>query len=281
MENANGKVEYLFNSTDAKKAYEISAQWYDDGLIHPDYLTIKDSETNFTGKNMLNPVSYCFTMANGAGSEEIVSAQLSTTYGFDVVAIPIWNNYYIQNAWGAGGDGITAKCKNPKEAMRLLELMNTEEGAALYNMVVYGLEGVHYEKIDETHIKTLEYDGSQGGADTSYAAMKWIMGNTFHAYLNQGCADGENEIALEINESKDNAVSPLMGFRVDIKPVENEISQMTAVMKEFNATVSGGVMGTAGWQAKYDEFVNKLEAAGMSKVLAEIQRQVDAFLAGK
>jgi len=111
--------------------------------------------------------------------------------------------------------------------------------------------------------------------------MKWIMGNTFHAYLNQGCADGENEIALEINESKDNAVSPLMGFRVDIKPVENEISQMTAVMKEFNATVSGGVMGTAGWQAKYDEFVNKLEAAGMSKVLAEIQRQVDAFLAGK
>lgn len=269
------KVEYLFTAERVQKAYELSAEWYDKGLIHPDVLTITEGDMVY--KNMLNPVSYCFSFQNGAGSGELVGKQLSAQYGFDVVALPVWDNYFIPNTWGAGGDGITASCENPVEALRLIELMNTEEGIELYNMVVYGLEGTHYEKIDDTHIKTLEYDGSQGGADTSYAAMKWIMGNTFHAYLNQGCADGENEIALEINESDENATSSIMGFRVDITSVQTQIEQIKAVQDEFMKTVRNGVVGSKNWEAKYNEFVQKLETAGLQTVLDEIQSQVDAF----
>ena len=273
------KVEYLFTSDDAVKAYEISADWYDKGLINPDILTAEESEMTYG--NMLNPVSYCFSMANGAGSEELVSENLSKQYGFEVKAIPIWNNYFIANNWAAGGDGVTAKCEHPTEALRLIELMNTEEGIPLYNMVVYGLEGTHYEKLDDTHIKTFEYDGTQGGVDASYAAMKWIMGNTFHAYLNQGCVDGENEIAMEINNSDDNAKSAVMGFRVDTTAVQTQLEQINAVKAEYQDTIMKGALGAAGWQAAYDEFVQKLEAAGVNDVLAEIQSQVDAFLASK
>lgn len=229
FENSD-KVEYLFTSDEAVKAYEISADWYDKGLINPDILTAEESEMTYG--NMMNPVSYCFSMQNGAGSEELVSENLSKQYGFDVKAIPIWNNYFIANNWAAGGDGVTAKCEHPTEALRLIELMNTEEGIPLYNMVVYGLEGTHYEKLDDTHIKTFEYDGTQGGVDASYAAMKWIMGNTFHAYLNQGCVDGENEIAMEINSSDDNAKSAIMGFRVDTTSVQTQLEQINAVKAE-------------------------------------------------
>ena len=273
------KVEYMFTSEDAKAAYAISAQWYDEGLIHPDRLTIEETEMYYA--NMMNPVSYCFSMQNGAGSEELMSSKLSAQYGFDVVAIPIWDNYFISNNWAAGGDGITAKCEHPVEALRLLELMNTDEGIPLYNMIVYGLEGVHYEKIDDTHIKTLEYDGSQGGVDASYAAMKWIMGNTFHAYLNQACNDQDNEIALEINESDSNAKSSIMGFRVDTTSVQTQIEQVNAVNAEYCETVRHGVMGESGWEAMYNEYVSKMENAGLNEVLNEIQRQVDEFLQNK
>ena len=275
------KVEYIFTADRVKKAYEISAEWYDKGIIHPDVLTI--TEGDFTYKNMLNPVSYCYSFQNGAGSGESVGATLSAQYGFDVVAIPVWDNYFIPNTWGAGGDGITASCENPEEAMRLIELLNTEEGAELYNMVVWGLEGTHWEWVDEANkkIKTLEYDGSQGGADTSYAAMNWIMGNTFHAYQNQGIADGTNEIALEINESEDNKTSSIMGFRVDVTGVQAQIDQIKAVQEEYMKTVRNGAVGSAKWEEKYNEFVEKLETAGLQEVLDEIQSQVDAFKAAK
>lgn len=270
-------VEYLFTSEDAVKAYEISAEWYEKGLIHPDILTVEENE--LTGANMMNPVSYCFTLASNAGSEELVSATLSESYGFEVYAIPIWNDYFIQNNWAAGGDGITVDCENPVEALRLLELMNTEEGIELYNMIVYGLEGTHWNWVDDTHIETVEYNGTQGGVDTSYAGIKWILGNTFHAYLNQGNVDGANEIALDINESPDNVTSSIMGFRVDITSVESQIEQINAIMNEYWKTLRFGVMGTAKWEATYNEFVQKLELAGIKDVLTEIQSQVDAFKA--
>ena len=275
------KVEYLWTSEDALKAYEISAEWYDKGLIHPDRLTVEESELTY--KNMMNPVSYCFSIQNGAGSEELVSKQLSDSYGFEVVAIPIWDNYFIANAWGAGGDGITPDCENPVEALRLLELMNTEEGTELYNMVVYGLEDTHWEWVDKANnkIKTLEYDGTQGGADASYAGIKWIMGNTFRAYLNQGCVEGENEIALDINENPDNATSSIMGVRVDISGVQTQIEQIKAVTTEYKETIRHGVLGSAKWEDTYKEYLGKLETAGLNDVIKEIQTQVDAFKAAK
>ena len=271
------EVKYLYANDTAKEAYEIAAQWYDKGYIHPDALTVEESDLNYA--NMLNPVSYCYCFQNGAGTGEEVSKQISGQYGFDVVAIPVWSNYFIQNNWGAGGDGITASCKNPKEAMRFIELMNTEEGKDLYNMATYGLEGKHYEKIDDSHIKTLEYDGTQGGADTSYAAMKWIMGNTFNAWLNQGCAEDENAIALEINESSDNATSSIMGFRVDVTPVQSKMEQIKAVTDEYYPTLVCGAVGSSKWEATYNEYVDKLNKAGLQDVLDEIQKQVDAFWA--
>ncbi len=275
--NGDTEVKYLYTTEKAKESYEVAAKWYDEGFIRPDVLTASPATPAYA--HLLDPVFECFAFQNGAGTDEEVSAQLSVQCGYDVVAISVWDNYFIQNIWGAGGDGITSACKNPEEAMRLLELMVTEEGKELYNMVVYGIEGKHYEKIDENHIKTLEYDGTQGGIDTSYAAMKWVMGNTFNAYLNQGCNERENEIALEINESPENVVSAITGFRVDTTLIQSQLSQIKAVTEEYANTLINGVAGTAGWESIYDEYVDKLDKAGLQQVLDEVQKQVDAFLA--
>lgn len=270
------KVEHMYMTDDILKAYEISADWYKKGLVHPDILTITPKD--FEGANMLNEVSYIYTINNQAGDEEAVSKYYSDSYGFDVYAVPMFTNYYITNTWAAGGNGITAKCKHPDEAMRLIELMTTEEGAELYNLIVYGIEGTHYDKVDDTHIKTLEYDGTQGGVDSSYAAMKWIMGNTFHAYLNQGCKDGENELALEINNSKDNDVSDLMGFSADTTKIATQLEQTTAVTEEYKKTLESGAMKDD-WKSYYDDYVNKMKSAGLEDILTELQSQVDAFKA--
>lgn len=268
--------QYLYD--EVKEAYRISGEWYEKGYIHPDIMTISPSD--FQAGNMMNEVSYIFCVNNQAGDEEKVSDYYSQSYGFDTYAIPIKTNYYITNTWSAGGNGVTAKCKHPDKALRLIELMTTEEGKDLYNMMVYGIEGVHYEKIDDTHIQTLEYDGTQGGVDTSYAGIKWIIGNTFNAYLNQGCVDGDNELALEINNSEDNEISNLMGFNASVENISTQLEQISAVSQEYASSLYNGALGS-GWEDQYNAYLEKMENAGLNEVLTELQSQVDAFLAGQ
>ena len=107
--------------------------------------------------------------------------------------------------------------------------------------------------------------------------MKWIMGNTFHAYLNQGCKDGDNELALSINENPDNTISDLMGFVARVSDISTQVEQTTAVTKEYMNTLQSGAMGDD-WKSFYDEYVSKMENAGLDDVLKELQSQVDAFL---
>ena len=160
--------------------------------------------------------------------------------------------------------------------MALLQLINTEAGVDLYNMLVYGIEGEHYEKIDDTHIKTLYYDGSQGGSDAPYSAHKWCVGNTFHAYLNQACSDNENKWALEINNNI--VPAPWAGLNLDTTSISDYISQLKSVHQEYSARTWWGVDGVAGFEAAYNELMTKLQAAGLEKVIAEEQAQLDAYL---
>ena len=271
------KVEHKYLTEDAVKSFEIAADWYERGLIHPDVLTI-DNYGDFGNSNMLNDVAFVYTFKNFAGEEERAAEYFTTSLRMDCYAIALYPNYYIQSVWAAGGNGVTATCENPEEAVRLIELMTTEEGTELYNMIVYGLEGVHYEKIDDTHIKTLEYDSTQGASGNSYAGIKWILGNTFHAYLNQGCADGDNEVALAINESPDNVKSDLTGFNAKVDSISSYLDQVNSVTKEYSKVLETGAMGSE-WKDFYDEFVKKMDGAGHQEILKELQTQVDAHLA--
>lgn len=277
IKDANGNTVFNKYVTEKmKQAFELSAKEYEEGLIHPDILTINSKD--FDGANMLNDVSYVFCINNQFGDSERVSQIYSTMYGMDITAIPTKEQYYIINTWGAGGNGISSSCEHPEEAIRFINAMTSEEGKELYNLMFYGIEDVHYKKIDDNHIETLEYSGTQGGVDTSYAAMKWIIGNTFNAYLNQACTDDEVELSLQLNESDSNIKSDLIGCTFKTDAIKTELEQTTAVVTEYSKPLMYGVMGS-GWESTYSDFIDKMKNAGVEKAAAELQSQVDAFLA--
>ena len=63
----------------------------------------------------------------------------------------------------------------------------------------------------------------------------------------------------------------------DTTPVESELAQMMAVQKEYYEGLKSGVKG-ADWEAYFNEYVAKLESAGVADVVACLQGQVDEFL---
>ena len=275
------KVEFIYELEGIKDIFKGYATWYDMGLYSPDGENTNMQDYNYA--NMMQPTSCAFSGKEQVGTPEQVADVYSSSWGFDVVAIPTQPYNYIQNTWGAGGNGISSTCKHPEEACAFIEALTTgtELGKEIYNTMVFGLEGEHYtrDENDPDRITTLEYDGSQGGSDTSYAGLKWILGNSFYAYKNQAVLDGQFERIKEMNEAPDTVSSSIIGFSVSSANVQTEIDQLVAVIGEYESTLYSGTMGEDSWDAYYEEFMEKAEKAGLSKIKEDFQAQLDAWIA--
>ncbi len=274
------KVEYLWTKGELKEMWAKYADWYTKGIFSPDGADTNHADYYF--QNMLNETSYVFTTKEQVGAPEYVAELYSAAWGFEVVAIPVQEYDYVQNSWGAGGNGVSATCENPEEAILFIEALTTgtEIGKEIYNTMVFGLEGEHYtvDAADPNRITTLEYDGSQGGGDTTYAGLKWILGNSFYAYKNQAVKDGQFENIKKYNEAPETQSSDHNGFVVSTANVTTQLEQISAVYTEYSDGFGKGIYG-ADFEAKYAEFLGKLEKAGIQDVIDDFQKQLDDWLA--
>lgn len=222
--------------------------------------------------------SYVMYKVQGMGTTEMEAEKLKNTYGYDVTLFEFDDYFYIPETNAAGGVAISATTKHPEEAAQVLALLFNSKYEEIYNTLVYGLEGTHYTSNGDGTIETLEFSGTQGGADTTYCYHKWRGGNTFNAWLNQSMTQEQESFIVDvINEGEDNVISPIMGITLDYSSLENELAQIKALHSEYISSLRCGVYGKD-VDSYISEFESKLEVAGMQKVLDELNAQVDAFL---
>lgn len=279
-ENADGP-EFWPLTDDAKTMYEYAARWYQEGLIHPDTATINGND--YLGKNFLNEEAFIYNFYENTGTEEQALARYSWTKEIPTTMINTQDHWYIGSKWAAGGNTIHSTCKNPDDAMKIIELLMTEKGKEFYNQFIWGIEGTHWEWEDKANerIKTLEFSGSQGGADTTYATWKWNVGNTFNAWKNQAVPDGMNEFILdEVHNGKSTVISKMMGYTWDLSGVQDQINNIRTVVDEYDSALKNGIYG-ADWEAKYNEYAQKLKAAGVDTVLETVTKQYNDYQASK
>ncbi len=73
--------------------------------------------------------------------------------------------------------------------------------------------------------------------------------------------------------------SPLLGFTFDPIDVETECSMLDTIQAEYGSMLNWGYLGADAIDAKYDEYLDKMKAAGLDEVTAASQAQVNAFIA--
>ena len=281
IENGTDTVSYAYTTETYKEMWSIYADWYDKKIFAPDGAAT--DHLNYRNEKMMEETSYVYSCNESVGDPESVAKSYSERWGFEVVAIPTQQYNYIPNSWGAGGNGISSTCEHPEEAALFIEALTTgtDLGREIYNTMVFGIEGKHYTKDanDPDRIVTIEYDGTQGGVDTSYAGLKWILGNSFYAYKNQAVLDGYFENIKKYNESPDTVASSHNGFVVSTTNVSKQLEQINAVIAEYTSVLQNGTIGSAGFEAYYQEFIDKLNTAGLKEVIADYQAQLDAWVA--
>ncbi|MBW7454087.1 extracellular solute-binding protein [Paenibacillus sepulcri] len=264
--NNDGKVYNLFDQMEPRiwSWIEEARKLYQDGLIHPDILALKDIDSVINSGKVAVAVYNEFGVPSSLGSavaQNVPGAELEA-----VTFIKMEKGQNITNFKQANFQAIPKVSKNKERAMMFLNWTAQKEN---YDLLAYGIEGTHYETVGEDQYKQI-------GSNYSYFPYAWIWNPTMDR-LNAGF-DEDTLKHYEFNKNADNLTSSILtGFSFDPGPVMNEISLYNAVEdKYYNALFDGVLDPTEQW--------NKLKSEGegyAKKIQVELQKQIDAFLAKK
>lgn len=241
-----------------KDYFKVMAEWYQKGYIRPDIKEVlapeKDNGTKAGNSLFLDEYG-------GAG---VVPNQISTEY--EAVKIPLQTYRYISYECSRNAVALSRTTTNPKRAIEVLTLLNTEDGKELLRLLCNGSEGRHYVKgnndlVDRVTDKT---------GKAIYSLYSGAIGNIFLNYETE-----KNEFRELKKHNAEALVSPLMGFELDTRMIVTEMAKIDLVAAEYLDVLMYGT--SKDWKETYDEMIDKMKTAGSDKVINEIQRQIQQF----
>ncbi len=261
-----------------KLMMEYASKWYKAGYISKDVMSGMASDGR-------QGIMTAHTVENWFQVDDERGIKFANESGFDVVRYLMddADNKY-QGAINLGSMAsytcIPVTAKNPELAIQLVDLLHSEAGKELFNLLIYGIEGQHYDKTGENRVEPYDYV-TQGSSSSDYGVANWMMGNLDYAWETPNIQDGQAAYVKNYNTNvvKGQHKSPLYSFCVDTEPVTSELNQITAIFKEYKAALVNGVMDD--YMAYYNTMIDKAKAAGLDKAIAEFQSQADAFLESK
>ncbi|GKZ03696.1 hypothetical protein ANS017_17800 [Paraclostridium bifermentans] len=191
----------------------------------------------------------------------------SSNAGYEIGYTPMHDPLTINNSVTGSVMSISATSQHPDEALKFLNLLNTDE--YLRNLIDRGIEGVHYKtNEDKTITKTEEAKG--------YNMPSWALGNVL--ITKSFDTDPKDRIEQYEEFNKSAVASPTLGFYVDTTEISNEVANISNIVQEFKSPLFTGSVDTD----KYlNELNKKLDAAGIDKVMENIQAQYDKWMADK
>lgn len=246
-------IKNMFETEEMKKNLETLRRFYQLGYINGDSATAQDDKS----------VKRLVTKGDGQPyAEKIWSKDL----GYEVVSSPIVDTLVTNGSATGSLIAISSNSKNKEKAFEFLTLLNTDP--YLRNLLNYGSEGVHYEKVSENSIKILNLDQRR------YEIPYFALGNLFITYT----LDSEPETKWEdFKEFNDEAkVSPALGFKFDASKVSSELAAINNVLEEFKQTLYSGSVDVEEYLGKLNA---KLKEQGIDRVITEMQSQINEWKA--
>lgn len=250
-DDKDAKVVRILEQPEMIEQFTYMHKWYKDGIINPDAPTLTEG-----------PKWIVVGSAQGfPGAETTWTAGR----GKEVVIEPWGGPIYSTGTIMGSVNSISSASKNKEAALKYLELANLDSN--FRNMLVYGIEGTHYTDngdgtITRDDVKKDDYSPA-GYAQATFFTMSPVAPNA---------ADQWTKVQ-DWNESA--TASVLIGFAFDRTNVENEIANCSAVSERYNAELYTGASDPA---VKIPELYAELEKAGLAKIEAELQAQIDAYL---
>lgn len=256
LDTTDYKVQNIFETPEMKAELDVMHKYYNAGYIAKEVATLDTmNDVNQAGK----------WLTDRAATQPFADNMWSASYGYPVVSTPAYEPI-IYN-WSVMGSmqAISANSEHPEKAMEFLNLLNTDE--YLRNLVDSGIEGTHYKKVSDKVMENLD-------ASKNYDMPTFSLGNVMLTYLYPTDPENKWEEFEKFNAS--GKPSPILGFNFDTSNVTTELAAVQNVKEEYWSAIMTGSVNPDEYLQKAND---KFKAAGLDKIIAEAQKQLDEWVA--
>ncbi len=264
-------VKNVFDTEKMQSTLDTMRKYYEAGYINKDAATASDDKS----------VKRFVTKGDGQPYAELIWAK---DLGYDVVASSIMDTQ-VTNASARGAlTAINKNSEHPEKAMEFINLVNTDQ--YLRNLLNYGIEGVHWEKVD---VPQEELDAAEGKPyiydckvkldpekSKDYSVPYYVQGGLFNTYVLDNEPIDKWATFKEYNDAAEEA--PSFGFDFDLSNVSTQVAGFRNVLDEFGKSLYTGSVDPEEYLPQLDK---KMQATGINDVIDEMQTQIDDWKAEK
>jgi putative aldouronate transport system substrate-binding protein len=172
------------------------------------------------------------------------------------------------------GMAINAISKNAERSMITINELMTNK--TVWDLACYGIEGLHYNPVGDDQYITLP--GNAGYPPFANGNWGWtnepfkrdIYSETVEPILEKEKATTDKWVEEMVSNH------PLITFSFNEEPVKSQVAILNTLKTQYMDPISTGLVDDP--DAAVDEFLKKLDEAGIDDVLAEMQAQADAWV---
>lgn len=190
------------------------------------------------------------------------------TQGYDWTYVGIGRPVMDKNAAITSMNSVWSYSQYPERALSLMEYINNDAYSS--NLLHFGIEGRHYVKSTEN---IADYPKGYSPANPAYSqSLSWMLGNRYFDFTWKNEEPDKYKNLKSFNKGAAN--SRLIGFEFDFNPIISELSACKLQLEKYLGKLLSGEYDPV----KYLPVLNaEMKKAGLDKILAEKQKQYDAW----
>lgn len=255
----------LFETEEYKEYCEMRYEWAQKGYIAPDAAVTTEMPDILVAQDNYLGVFYW------SAPQDMID--YNKTVGCDLVCLDVVPGYKAYNGGSVIQWSIPITSGNPEKAMEALNYIYKNPEAAW--LIEFGLEGEEYEVVaEEGDLKQIKYL-AEDTSSLPYYMPYGIWGNTLQwpaVYPNPiDSRQKKQELDDAISDSRK---TPAFGYSFDQTPVATQIAAVNTVISQYTPGLNCGTLDP---DQVLPEFISALKAAGMDEIIAEQQKQLDAW----
>jgi putative aldouronate transport system substrate-binding protein len=248
----------VFNELEAQETrelFDVMHSFFKKGYIRKDAATIRDFSADESAGKIFAAVK---SLKPGKAAEMTIQT------GWPWVQVEITPPVISNRDTTGSMQAISTTSKHPALALQLLEIFNTDP--FLNNLINFGIKDVHYRFVKDGII-------APGPESAKYnPATGWMFGNQFINYLFESEDPEKWNKFKDFNEKAKGTQT--LGFIFDPSNVKTEIASCINLWDQYVPALETGTVDPAGY---LPEAIAAFKAAGVDKIIAEKQRQLDEW----
>lgn len=251
----------FYETEEYRNFLEYLRRWYQEGYIYPD--------AAFTDAYLEELVSNGLVLVcPGSSSPGYEMEQLFEEEALCLRTSPVT----VEGQSRIGFWTIPVTSKNPEGAMKFLNLMYRD--VRITNLIQYGIASRHYVVLD-VESGRISYPYGVSRRSTGYYNPLGLYGDRRKAYT----FDTKELVARKqayMEEALERQEEP-EAFYFETDQVNLELAAVRKAVEKYVPVLESGSLG----EEYYTEFIMELHLAGIDRIVAERQRQYDAWREGR